>query len=147
MPENLLLPVSENCRVARFAQDAITRQRTTRHVVRQDDDGNVLTKETRAGATITYTPNALNQHAGVGPVSPSYDGNGNPIYDAEGHLTDITEGSSGALTAWYAYRLGPDEGLGEMDGAAGRESSRFCDKAQVRGREMRRGPGGPASPG
>ena len=63
-----------------------------------------------AGPTSTaYTPNALNQYAQVGSVTPSYDANGNLTsdgtftygYDAESRLVSVAQG--GTQIATYAY--------------------------------------------
>ena len=59
-------------------------------------------------STVSYTANALNQYTAVGPVSPSYDGNGNLAndgtflfgYDAENRLTIAGNAS---FTATYTF--------------------------------------------
>ena len=59
--------------------------------------------------TVSTTPNALDQYAAVGPVTPTYDGNGNLTfdgtftygYDAESRLTSVKQGAT--AVASYAY--------------------------------------------
>jgi YD repeat-containing protein len=61
-----------------------------------------------SASTVNYTSNAANQYTAVGAVTPSYNGNGNPIfdgtfvygYDAENRLTSaVAAGNSNS----YAY--------------------------------------------
>jgi len=60
-------------------------------------------------SAVSYTANALNQYTAVGPVTPSYDGNGNLTfdgtftytYDAENRLTGASR--SGSAVASYAW--------------------------------------------
>lgn len=126
-------------------------------------------------STVSYIANALNQYTAVGPVSPTYDGNGNLTsdgtytlgYDAENRLisasgagntatytfdaqsprktrtvngattvfvTDANkrevleyDGSSGAIQRWYAYALGPNDVLNQMNVVAGTRATLVPD--------------------
>jgi RHS repeat-associated protein len=61
-------------------------------------------------STVSYTANALNQYTAVGPVSPSYDGNGNLTsdgtftfgYDAENRLTSASGAGNSVSYAFDA---------------------------------------------
>ena len=94
----------------------------------------------------TYTANALNQYTSVGTITPTYDQNGNLVvadtFDAvptatagtTNYVTDPEQrmvleynGTSGAITNWYAYGLGSNEVLNRMDVAGGTRQTLIPD--------------------
>jgi RHS repeat-associated protein len=118
---------------------------------------------TAVASTVSYTANAVNQYTAVGPVTPTYDVNGNLTsdgtftygYDAENRLTAASgagntasyaydgqgrrklnnvngtitvfvtdadnrevleyDGASGQILRWYAYGLGSNDVLNQMN--------------------------------
>jgi len=91
---------------------------TNRRISQGATDASWLSYPASVPGTIGYTANVLNQYTAVGPVTPSYDGNGNLIcdgsydytYDAESRLIGVntlsTSGncaSSTTVLATYTY--------------------------------------------
>jgi len=123
-----------------------------------------------------YTANVLNQYTAVGPVTPTYDGNGNLTYDgtftygydAENRLISVSQdgssvasyafdaqgrrklktvggtstvfvtdadnrkvleydGTSGLVQRWYAYGLGSNEALSQMNVVTGTRETMIPD--------------------
>ena len=126
-------------------------------------------------STISYTANNLDQYTAVGPVTPTYDANGNLTfdgtftygYDAENRLVSASgagntasytydaqgrrktrtvngtttmfvtdagnrevleyDGASGAVLRWYAYGLGANDVLNQMNVVAGTRATLIPD--------------------